>query len=194
MRTSSPGHETRTRPFLPDRLRNYILKPCLIIRTLHHGRYRASDDERTLCAIITRGTLNTVTRADVKRGSTCYRTFACAVFFFFFATCSVMSLSHGRHILFSNSISRLGWDPVTNTCFFHAQFTWEVRLGHLDSRVNSEECDKRANDCATSDGLVTDHKPGEPCQVDAALSHSRYYLSHEVIKIKQLLSSTVKIK
>lgn len=89
MRTSSPGHETRTRPFLPDRLRNYILKPCLIIRTLHHGRYRASDDERTLCAIITRGTLNTVTRADVKRGSTCYRTFACAGFFFFSATCSV---------------------------------------------------------------------------------------------------------
>lgn len=85
MRTSSPGHETRTRPFLPDRLRNYILKPCLIIRTLHHGRYRASDDERTLCAIITRGTLNTVTRADVKRGSTCYRTFACAVFFVFFS-------------------------------------------------------------------------------------------------------------
>lgn len=189
MRTSSPGHETRTRPFLPDRLRNYILKPCLIIRTLYHGRYRACDDERTLCAIITRGTLNTVTRADVKRGSTCYRTFACAGFFFFSATCSVTVGTSSSLIPFP------GWAEIrllTHAQFFHAQFTWEGRLGHLDSRVNSEECDKRANDCATSDGLVTDHKPGEPCQVDAALSHSRYYLSHEVIKIKQLLSSTVK--
>lgn len=147
----------------------------------YHRQYRLSDSEGTWCSctINTWGALNAIPHADAldtwMRGQCATGDSHLSPPSSLSATCSVMSLSHGEHILYSNSSFRPGRDPVTYACFFHTQFTWEVLLSQLDSFWTRKNATK-GQTTVSSDGHVIDHKPGKRCQVYTVLSHLYSYL------------------